>query len=283
MPSTKQLNVRMRRVCLELRRLRRAADFTLEQVANRIGLATSTVSRLEAHGMGLSRDVLIELLVVYRVPKEARKALLRLYESADQPGLLDRGDLQINDDTETWAGFEGHATVIRNFQQMLVPGLLQTFPYAHAVISSFGQPLSEQEIDDRVAARIARQALLRRRYHPSLVAIVHEAALREVVGGPEVMRGQLVHLAEINKRWDISVRVLPFESGAHPGMTGPFVVMDYENLPSLVMLENLSSDLYLEEDADIEAYNLAWQGIEAAALTPVDSVELIMEIAERLG
>src|SRR6266545_1871590 len=97
------------------------------------------------------------------------------------------------------------------------------------------------------------------------------------------MHGQLVHLAEMGERFDVQIRVLPFGVGAHPGMDGPFVIMDYEDLPSLVLLENKSSDLYLDEKADVRAYTLAWQGIEAVAHPAERSLELIMEFAGRLS
>jgi transcriptional regulator with XRE-family HTH domain len=282
-PSPNKQSVRMRRVCLELRRLRKESGMTASMVARKLGVVPSTVSRMENYGRGLSRDMLIEVLMTYNAPRPLRNALLRLHENADYPGILNREDLRLNKDTENWISFETEASVINNYEPMFIPGLLQTFPYARAVFEGGDPQLSEQEIEDRTNARIARQALLRRPHHPKLSVVVHEAALREVVGGPEVMHAQLVHLVEMNNRHDVSVRVLPFGVGAHPGMDGPFVIMDYQDLPSLVLLENKCSDLYLDEKADIRTYTLALQGIKAVAHPQDRSIELITEIAGRLS
>lgn len=113
---------------------------------------------------------------------------------------------------------------------------------------------------------------------------MHEAALRQDVGGPEVMRGQLVYLAEAARQEHIEIRVVPMAAGAHPGLgSGPFVIMDYAELPSLVLLENKTADLYLEEQADLATYKVVLRDISAVALCPERSVRLITEIAGSLS
>jgi transcriptional regulator with XRE-family HTH domain len=274
------ISARTRRLCMVLRRLRAESGLTSTQVAHRIGVVTSVISRAESGKRPISADDLAALLTVYGVSRPLRRALLKLHADADTPDLLDRGELHLHDDLAKWIGFEEDAIQIHNYEPLLVPGLLQTFPYARAVITGADLSLTEQEVDDRVAARIARQTLLRRPRPPQLDVVLHEAALRQQVGGPAAMRDQLGYLLEAAFRPAVTIRVIPLNVGAHPGMSGPFVIMDYPELPSLVLLENKVASLYLEEPADVEVYRLTYNGLMAVAYSPERSIELITAIAK---
>jgi transcriptional regulator with XRE-family HTH domain len=277
--NPRQLSARERRLAMVLRRLRKQAGLTSAEVANQLGVSTSMVSRGETGKRGIQRDDLIGLLTVYRAPRRLRDAIVKLYDDMRKPDLLDRGELNIHEVLATWIDFEQDASWISNYEPLLIPGLLQTFAYAKAVIEGTGVPLSEQEIDDLVAARIARQKLLRGPDRPHLEVVLHEAALHQRVGGVEVMREQLNYLMEAAQRPSVTIRVIQAIAGAHPGMGGPFVIMDYQELPSLVHLENKVASLYLEEPADVQAYKLAFKGLLAVALSPEQSVQLIRRIA----
>jgi transcriptional regulator with XRE-family HTH domain len=272
----------MRRVMLELRRLRMESGLPGVVVAHKLGISPSTISRMENYGHGLDRDSLIELLTLYQAPRGLRTGLLRLHEKAGELGLLDHGDLLLDEGTGEWIGLEQDAVAILNYETMLVPSLLQTFPYARALCEGSDPRLSEQEVNERTNARIARQVLLRRRGPLEFKVVLHESALREWVGGSLVMRGQLVHLLETARRPGVELRVLPFGRGAHPGLTSSFTIMDYCDLPSLVLLQNKVSDLYLEAKADVNAYKLTWQVIMSLAYPPEASVALIKRIARTL-
>jgi transcriptional regulator with XRE-family HTH domain len=276
------MNIRMRRLTAELRRLRKEQRLTSRDVAKELGISLATVSRIETIGLGLHRDALVELLTLYKVPRQKKVGLLQMLERLNEPGLVDRSDLQSNENAANWIGLEQDATRILSYQTTLVPGLLQTFPYAKAVIEGFGPRLTEEEVADRTNDRIARQGLFRRRRPLQFEVVLHEAVLRELVGGPDVMHSQLVHLLEVSQNPGIDLRVLPFGRGAHPGLGGKFVIMEYRDLPSIVLLENKVADLYLEEKADIAAYRLSWQDIRALALGPEDSAMLIKQVARTL-
>lgn len=223
------------------------------------------------------------MLALYRTPRPLRDALLKLHADAEMPNMLDHGDLPLHDDLQKWIGFEQDAARIRNYEPLLIPGLLQTFPYAKEVIAGADLSLTEQEVDDRVAARIARQALLRRPDRPALEVILHEAALRQRVGGAKIMGQQLGYLIEVAARPRVTIHVIPANVGAHPGMNGPFVIMDYDDLPSLIHLENKVASLYLDDKADIKTYKLAHDGLLAVAFSPEQSVELIGKIASGMA
>lgn len=277
------IGVRNRRLCLVLRRLRTQSGLSGVDVAQKLGVSSSLISRAESGKRGISRDDLSALLTIYGVERQLRNALLDLHANASNPEMLDRGDLNLHEDLEKWIGFEQDATVIHNYEPMLIPGLLQTFPYARAVIEAFGPKLSAEGIEARVNARIARQAILRNLDAPQLDIILHEAALRHEIGGRQAMREQLGCLLEASYRAKITIRVVPLELNAHPGMNGPFVIMDYAELPSLVHLENKVASLYLEDESDVEAYKLAFEGLLAVALPTDRSADLISKIASSMA
>jgi transcriptional regulator with XRE-family HTH domain len=272
----KDTGMRARRLGMVLRRLRDQSGLTADKVSAQIGLSPSWIYRAETGTRGLKRDDLLSLLTAYAVDRSLRNAMLKLHDDAQKPDFLDRGDL--HEDLQKWISFELDATRIRNYEPLLVPGLMQTFPYASAVIAAADPGLTEEEVGDRVAARIARQSLLRGANPPRLDVILHEAALRQRVGGAKVMREQLGYLIEVAARPGITVRVIPARTGAHTGMNGPFVIMDYAELPSIVHLENKVASLYLDEAADVKTYKLAYDGLVEVAHSPERSVALIGEV-----
>jgi transcriptional regulator with XRE-family HTH domain len=277
-----KMNARMRRLIAILRSLRKARGFTCAEVGEYLGYTPSMISRLETGLRGLRRDDMVAMLAVYRVTRAFRDAMVALFEAADQPGLLDRGELNVHEDLATWIGFEEDATDIRNYEPLLIPGLLQTIPYARALFGGGDPRLTAADMDARVSARVARQVLLREPDPPQLQVILHQAALHQKVGGAQVMRGQLEYLVEVARLPNVTIRVIPADSNAHPGMNGPFVIMDYFELPSLVHLENKVASLYLEEKEDVETYRLAFDGLVQVALPLDRSADLIRRIAAGL-
>lgn len=134
MHQANPLTARMRRVCMELARLRRERGMSGADVERLLGIPNSTLSRIENCERAVKRDDLTALLVVYRVDRPFREAMLKLHIESGQPGLLDEDDLQVHEELATWIGFEQDAIEIRNYQYFLLPGLLQTEDYAREVI-----------------------------------------------------------------------------------------------------------------------------------------------------
>jgi transcriptional regulator with XRE-family HTH domain len=281
MRDPEPLTVRMRRICIELSRLRKESNLSGADIERLLGIPPSTLSRIESGQRAVKRDDLSALLVIYRVPRPFREALLKLHSEANQPSLLDDLDLQVHDALETWIGFEEDAAYIRNYEYLLVPGLVQIHDYARAAITGGALSLERQEVDRRVAARMARQRLLQRSDGPKVSLLVHEAALRQGVGGREVMREQLYHLEAMAER--VELRVVPDGVGAHPGLAGgAFVILDFPGLPSLVHVEHQVRSLYLEDRAVNDGYRVAFNSILAVAYGVRESVELIRRVGEEL-
>jgi Domain of unknown function (DUF5753) len=141
------------------------------------------------------------------------------------------------------------------------------------------------EVEQRVRARIERQELLRGDDPLALWAIVDEAALRRLVGGQQVMRAQLAHLVEATAQPNITLQVIPFDVGAHPGMPGSFVYMEFGEPtdPELVYVDTLAGDLFLEAEADLRRYASMFDHLRAIALSPAHTTDLMSTIIERMG
>jgi hypothetical protein len=130
---------------------------------------------------------------------------------------------------------------------------------------------------------MARQAVLTRASAPQFFAVLDEGALRRPIGGPGVMRRQLHHLLGAAGQPHVTLRVVPVAAGAHAGLRGPFVILEFAEEPALVYLENHGTELFLEEEADLAAYRVALGNILNAALAPAATAELIAQLAAEPG
>jgi transcriptional regulator with XRE-family HTH domain len=274
--------IRSRQVAAELRRLRKRAGLTTGEAAARLGVSQSKMSRVETGASGLQIDDVSAMLGLYHVPAKRREEILNLVREAAEPGWVRIHGRGLPEQWQALIEWEDKATSLHNYQPVVLPGLVQTPEYARAVIRDTApQELPESEVDTKVAARLARQAILSRVLPPALHVLLHEPALRVPVGGPSVMAAQFRHLADLARRPRITIQVVPLAAGPHPGLEGPFMLMDFAADPTLVYLENKVTSIFLEEDSHIASYKLAWQRIQAKALSPEQSVALIARLAKK--
>jgi len=150
---------------------------------------------------------------------------------------------------EVYIGLEADAASIRNFEPVVVPGLLQTADYAREVFRNGPIGLDPDEVERLLEVRLARQEILACDERPRLRAVIDEAVIHRVVGIVGVMRGQLRRLAESAQQGRSTVQVVPYRAGAYAGTTGPFVILDFSEPidPALVYVETVAGDIYLEE------------------------------------
>ena len=183
-----------------------------------------------------------------------------------------------------YISFEAEARSVRNYESLFIPGLLQTEDYARAVITGTLPMASQPEVEQRVQARIERQELLTAERPLELWAIVDEAAVRRMVGGPGVMRGQLLHLLEAVDSPNITLQVITFDVGAHPGMPGSFVYMEFGEAadPELVYIDTLAGDLFLEAEADLRRYSQMFDHLRATALSQSQTTDMISAVTKSL-
>jgi transcriptional regulator with XRE-family HTH domain len=274
--------IRLRRLAGELKRLRVAAGLKQEEVAERTGLDASSIYRIERALNRPQRRTVMTLLSLYGVTDPNRQAtLLGWLKDSGQQGWFQLYEPYLPEQYQTYIGFEYEAESLRNYESLFVPGLLQTEDYARAVIRGVVPAISPEDVQRRVEVRMQRQIVFQRPTPMQLWAIMDEAAIRREVGGPSVMHAQLQHLVQASASRHIKVQVVPFGAGAHPGMPGSCIVMDFADPfdAPLVYLDSLAGDLFLETADDVERFSATFERIAAQALTPTQSKKLIQEAA----
>jgi Domain of unknown function (DUF5753) len=132
-----------------------------------------------------------------------------------------------------------------------------------------------------VELRLRRQRVLARDDPPTLWAVVDEAALRRLTGGPEVMRAQIDHLIDVAERRHVVLQVVPFHLGGHAGAGGPFSILRFPR--DVVYLEQLTSALYLDERADVDDYLATMEMLCAQALPPRETRDALVAVRDELG
>ncbi|RZU17930.1 helix-turn-helix transcriptional regulator [Streptomyces sp. BK239] len=280
--------VRRRKLGAELRALRTGAGLTSGEAARLVGWHQSKVSRIETGSSGAKPADVRSLLDAYGVgDPQLREVMLALAGLDDGAGRdhwwhAYRGVLPPT--YRDFISLESQARAMRTLETTVVPGLLQTAEYARAVTRAALGGVSEERLDTLVEVRLTRQEVLRARPPLELDAVLDEAVLRREVGGPEVMARQLERLTEAARLPQVRLQVLPFTAGAHIGVTGPFVVFSFSSTSDLdvVVLDHLTSTLYLERKEDLRVYTEAFNALQANALSPEDSLEYIAAIGDGL-
>ncbi|MFJ3446139.1 helix-turn-helix domain-containing protein [Streptomyces sp. NPDC086081] len=273
--------VRRRKLGAELRALRTAAGLTSGEAARLVGWHQSKVSRIETGTSGVKPADVRLLLDAYDVADTQLRELLTMLAGSDDSGGRHhwwhayRGVLPPT--YRDFISLESQASTMRTLETTVVPGLLQTPEYARAVTRAAVEGLPEDRLDTLVEVRLARQDVLRADPPLELSAVLDEAVLRREVGGPGVMARQLERLVEAARLPQVRLQVLPFAAGAHIGVTGPFVIFSFSSTSDLdvVVLDHLTSSLYLERKEDLQAYTEAFNALQIHALSPEDSLDFI--------
>ncbi|SFB46392.1 Helix-turn-helix domain-containing protein [Amycolatopsis marina] len=274
--------VRRRRLAAELRRLREAAELTIDEVGEKLECSASKISRIETGHVGVTPRDARDLLELYGLGGDERDALVQLAREARKRGWWHAYNEVF---TGAFVGLEADASSLRAFQALLVPGLLQTERYTRTVIRAMRPDAEEAEIQRRVAARKARQQLLADPAPPEYWAVIDEAVLHRMVGGPDVLAEQLEQLLVLAELPHVTIQVVPFSAGAHPGMEGPFLILGFPEQadPDVVYVDSTSGGSYLEMPDDVRRYSLMFDHLRAAALKPDDTIDVIAAAVRRVS
>jgi transcriptional regulator with XRE-family HTH domain len=273
--------VRRRRLGQELRRLRELKGMTAEEVAERLLVSQSKISRLENGRRSISQRDVRDLCGVYEVEDHRIvDSLMQMAKDSRQQGWWHSfGDIPYS----VYIGLETDAASLRVYDPQVVPGLLQTRGYAEALINGALPETTPQDIEKRVQVRMRRQERIQAPDNPlRLWTVLDEAALRRLVGGKNIMREQLEHLVEQSQLPHVTVQVIPFEMGAHPGLNGQYAILEFPDAAdsSVVYIEGVTSDLYLEKANDVQKYSVMYEHLRAQALNVEQSRQCISEIAK---
>ncbi|MEV5544260.1 helix-turn-helix transcriptional regulator [Saccharopolyspora shandongensis] len=274
-----------------LRHVREETGLDLDDAGKLIGKTNSTMSRVERGHTALPQHVLQKLLAAYE-------------ESA--PGVIDRDEIldlaRGSQDRGRWSGYrsvyskyfrmavdlEADASAIFQYQNEIVPGLLQSEEYIRALFTTAQLQLSDQSTEDALEARLERQAVLTKRDAPHVSFVLSESSIRRVIGSRELMANQLRHLASIARLRNVQVQILPFDAATAPRATHDFNLF---RVPSpgnagpleFVYVEDFTDGRYLDRHDDVHAYTLLWQQLVAAALDPVESEKFIARAADEFA
>ncbi|MEU6482634.1 helix-turn-helix transcriptional regulator [Streptomyces sp. NPDC046887] len=276
MASNVNPTVRRRRLGQELRRLREQKGMTAEEVAERLLVSQSKISRLENGRRSISQRDVRDLCGVYEVEDHrVVDSLMQMAKDSRQQGWWHAfGDIPYS----VYIGLETDAASLRVYEPQAVPGLLQTRPYAEALISGSAPEWTATDIDKRVNVRLHRQDRIKEGASPlRLWAVIDESALRRVVGDKQLMIAQLEYLVEQSYLPHVTVQVLPFDMGAHPGIGGHYAILEFPDAAdaSVVYIEGVTSDLYLEKANDVQHYSVMYEHLRAQALNAEQTRQFI--------
>jgi transcriptional regulator with XRE-family HTH domain len=272
------------RLATELRKLRERAGLTSTEAAQLLGTSSGQLSNVESARFGVS-------------PERVR-AMANIYSCTNQPYVDALADMAAEKARGQWwdayrevlpsglltlAELEHHATAIRTAFTAHIPGMLQTAEHAREIFRHAIPAPTPPEVEHRVSHRVKRQDVVFRANPNPYSTVIHEAALHMRVGGRRVARDQLQHLTDMSERDHITLRVLPFDVGAFPGsgqsinyLCGPVSELD------TVQLDQFHGPVLLDAEAHLKKYLRLLDVVEAIALSPEKSRDLIQSIAQNL-
>lgn len=273
--------VRRRLVGGALRRYRENVGYALEDAAKVLECDRSKISRIETGQRGIRPKELRELLTEYGVPEGEQSALAGLARRGGQRGWWDEYPDVLPEAFLDYVIMEAGAAEIMVYEAQLVPDLLQTPDYARAIAAA--EPsFTDSQQDEAAMAKVARVEVVLGG-GARLAVVIGEAALRQQVGGSDVMAAQISRLAELASDFpNITLQVLPFSAGAHAAAgSASLAILRFPDAPSLgvVYLEALSGGVYLESQVDVASYIRAFALLRASALTPGETARMLRELA----
>jgi transcriptional regulator with XRE-family HTH domain len=285
MMATPSPTVRRKRLGIELRRLRERAELTCEGVGQRLECSGTRISRMETGRISVRPGDVRELLEVYGVSGAEADSLVQLAREARRKGWWHTYGRVLPTWFEAYIGLESEAIRLRDFQSLVMPGLLQTEDYARAVLRAAPQAGSSAEIDRQVALRMERQKVLSQAAPPDVWVVLSESVLRVHVGGPAIMRAQLRQLADVAERPNMTLQVLPFATVAHVHPVSPFTMLEFPDAadPAVVYLEHLTGSLFLENEDEVRRYRVIFDHLRAESLGTGQSADLIAQVAADLA
>ncbi|MDA3645866.1 helix-turn-helix transcriptional regulator [Saccharopolyspora indica] len=264
-----------------LRSAREERNIGLRQLAKQIECAPGTLSRWETGDRCPKPADIARILTTLGVTGEKYEEILDMANGASAPHWLAVSLPEQRQQLSALLEFERTAKSITHAAPLLIPGLLQSTTYIRAIMTAGGVP--PEEVETRIAIRVGRREAITRNDEPvRLKAAIGEAALRQIVGSPDAMSEQLDHLLQLSELKNVDVHVVPFKSGWHPALEGLFVLIESDEAPPAVHLENRRSGLFLHEPADIEIYREAAETVFSTALDAAESKQHIAKVRKEM-
>lgn len=270
--------IRSREIGEALRHAMKEAGYSSSEMARQLDWSDSRVSRLLSGKRGGSAMDVSQFIAVCGVKGPEKERLIGL--ALDQHHRSGWVQSHLPTQLRTLINHENKATAYQNFEFALIPGLLQTGSYIRSLLKEAGR-VPEDEIDDRVGAKLGRQGVLSisdRRF----TFYIHEFALRLPIGGAVVMSEQLHRLLGMSVRSNIRIRVIRANIGGHAATAGSFILMQFKEIAPIVYLDSETSGIFLELPIEIRSYKSILTALDETALPEGQSREFISETVREL-
>jgi hypothetical protein len=270
----------------QLKRLRDQANVTRAAAGYHIRGSESKISRMESGKVGFKIRDVEDLLTLYGEHDEARRAqVVEIATRSNEQGWWQRSGDAVPEWFSEFVGLESAAERIQIYELLFVPGLLQTEDYARAIVTR-GHPETAGPVEqERVRVRMNRQRLLARPDAPRLWAVVDESVLHRPIGGRAVLAGQLDHLAEMSRRPNLTLQIVPNVRSGYAGAESAFTLLRFTepDVPDIAYVEGLTSAIYLDRVAEVEEYTRVMDQLTIDAFSPDESRTLLGKIRADLG
>ncbi len=277
-------SVRRRQLGAMLRQLRQESRKTVKDAADWLSMGESNISKIEKSKQTVKAPTIRALCQLYDVDASKTDYLLRLAGEASQRGWWTAYRDTVPEWFRQYVGLESDALDYWSYETEYVPGLLQTSEYVAAMTRAALPGATDAEVERPVQLRRDRQERLNGGSPPRLHLYINEAVVRRSVGGPDVMREQLDYMIECSKLDHVFLRVLPFSAGAHPAMSGAFVLMQFpeEESPAFAYIENERGAVYQEDPGDIDRYTVMVNWLDELALSEDASRDMLADVSRSL-
>ncbi|GAA4829958.1 helix-turn-helix transcriptional regulator [Saccharopolyspora rosea] len=273
-----------RRIGARLRHFRREAGRTTSEAAGELGCSRGKISQMEAGMYRLQYRDVRDLLRFYGAPESEAETLVEQAKRSSEPSWWE----PYSDVVEEWFAFflgsEGEAVREFNYEQLVVPGLLQTRDYA-AALTEASRSVAPGNRTKVAELRLERQRRLEAERPLVLDVVIEEAVLRRPIGGRDVLADQLRHLLTMGELPHVTVQVLPTGVGAHSGMDGKFVLLEFEDFTPGVFLEShpvLGARYDVEDPVLIDTYSSIAKALRKEALGRRESKTFIENVLSEL-
>lgn len=277
--------MRQRRLGAELRRLREEANVSQRDAGEALDGGQAKVSKIENGRQRVTRLELLALLDLYQVADTSlRDFLVELARQSRTKGWWHQYGGALTASSQEMVALETECDRMITYENMVLPGLLQTPEYAAALIRGLEPQLTDEQVQLYVNVRMERQKIFARPEPPQFVCLLDEALLHRPIGGDEVMAAQLRSLISTSRRPKTVIQVVPLSHAVHPGVSGRFRAF-FHTTPTMfdvVEVPHWEGNLYLEEPTHVESFRLVFDDIRAAALSSQASMELITRVASQL-
>jgi transcriptional regulator with XRE-family HTH domain len=274
--------VARRRLRSELRTARNKAGLTQDQVVSEMDWSMSKIIRIEAGSVTMSTSDLKALLPLYKItdPKRTNE-LIELARAARESSWAHEYRDVVTSQFLRFVEYEDATSIRREFDNVLVPGLLQTEEYAEIAIHQYTDRATAKKVKRLVEIRLKRQELLiKPTGQPLLFFILDEPVVHRHVGSTDLMRRQIHHLIELAEGPQVTIEIIPFSAGAHPAMERKFVTLEFPDAADddVLYLESALSEVIVEQREEVLRYREAFEQLRKISLGPDNSVSYLKKL-----